>query len=77
MPRENLAKAADNGVINAQGLVITCEHGGNFIPIAYKELFPDQELLDTHRGFDPGALSMAKALATAFAAPLVAATISR
>ena len=60
------------------GLVITCEHGGNRIPNPYSDLFTDhQALLDSHRGFDPGALTMAKALATAFAAPLVTATVSR
>jgi predicted N-formylglutamate amidohydrolase len=60
------------------GLVITCEHGGNRIPCLYRDLFHShQALLDTHRGFDPGALSMARALATAFAAPLVASTVSR
>lgn len=60
------------------GLVITCEHGGNRIPKPYRELFYDhQALLNTHRGFDPGALMMAKALATAFTAPLVTATVSR
>jgi len=60
------------------GFVITCEHGGNRIPILYRELFhAHQALLDSHRGFDPGALIMARALATAFAAPLVASTVSR
>jgi predicted N-formylglutamate amidohydrolase len=34
-------------------------------------------LLDSHRGYDFGALVMAKALAAAFRAPLVSATISR
>jgi predicted N-formylglutamate amidohydrolase len=34
-------------------------------------------LLASHRGYDPGALLMAKALAGAFAAPLVSASISR
>jgi predicted N-formylglutamate amidohydrolase len=34
-------------------------------------------LLDSHRGFDPGALLMAKALARAFSAPLVTSTVSR
>lgn len=62
---------------SAQALVITCEHGGNHIPEAYQDLFQDQGLLDSHRGFDAGALSMAKDLAIAFAAPLVSATISR
>ncbi|WP_346284938.1 N-formylglutamate amidohydrolase [Zoogloea sp.] len=60
------------------GLVITCEHGGNRIPRAYRPLFADQlAVLDSHRGFDPGALEMAEELALAFAAPLVASTTSR
>jgi predicted N-formylglutamate amidohydrolase len=60
------------------GLVITCEHGGNRIPGPYRDLFRTHlALLNTHRGFDPGALIMAKALATKFAAPLVASTVSR
>ena len=63
---------------SGHGLVITCEHGGNRIPSAYRDQFQThQSLLDSHRGFDPGALIMARALATAFAAPLVASTVSR
>ncbi|HSN24267.1 MAG TPA: N-formylglutamate amidohydrolase, partial [Methylomicrobium sp.] len=59
-------------------LVITCEHGGNQIPGAYRDLFhAHQAQLDTHRGFDPGALIMARALSTAFASPLVVSTVSR
>jgi predicted N-formylglutamate amidohydrolase len=62
----------------SHGLLITCEHGGNRIPILYGGLFQaHQALLDSHRGFDPGALIMARALAKAFAAPLVASTVSR
>ena len=34
-------------------------------------------LLDSHRGYDPGALVMAKELARAFGAPLVTSTVSR
>ena len=60
------------------GLVITCEHGGNRIPGPYYDLFhTHRALLQTHRGFDPGALIMAKELATRFSAPLVASTVSR
>ena len=58
--------------------LVTCEHGGNRIPARYRTLFDGQRaLLDSHRGFDPGALALAKALARAFDAPLVAATVSR
>jgi predicted N-formylglutamate amidohydrolase len=58
--------------------IITSEHGGNRVPVPYRPLFRGQSaLLDSHRGYDPGSLVMAKALASAFAAPLVASTVSR
>src|ERR1700693_4755004 len=58
--------------------IITCEHGGNQIPAPYRRLFEEQRaLLDSHRGYDPGSLVMAKALASACRAPLVASTLSR
>jgi len=58
--------------------LITCEHGGNRIPAPYRALFRGQRaLLDSHRGHDPGALVMARALARAFQAPLVSSTVSR
>lgn len=59
-------------------LVITCEHGGNHIPAVYRPLFEGQDaVLQSHRGFDAGALKMAQTLAAAFGAPLVSATVSR
>ncbi len=58
--------------------LITCEHGGNRIPAPYRRLFRGRRaLLATHRGYDPGALVMARALAGAFRAPLVTSTVSR
>jgi predicted N-formylglutamate amidohydrolase len=58
--------------------LITCEHGGNRIPAPYRRLFQwRRALLDSHRGYDPGALVMARALASAFRAPLVTSTTSR
>jgi predicted N-formylglutamate amidohydrolase len=41
--------------------VITCEHGGNSIPGAFASLFFDaeaQHALNSHRGWDPGALAL-------------------
>ena len=62
----------------ARYLMISCEHGGNRIPLPWQHLFRDcQTLLESHRGFDPGALVMAKALARSFRAPLLSATVSR
>jgi predicted N-formylglutamate amidohydrolase len=58
--------------------LVTCEHGGNRIPAPYRSLFAGHAaLLGTHRGYDPGALIMAKELAKALHAPLVTSTISR
>jgi predicted N-formylglutamate amidohydrolase len=59
-------------------VIVTCEHGGNRIPLPWKPLFRcATALLATHRGFDAGALGMARTLARAFGAPLVATTVSR
>jgi predicted N-formylglutamate amidohydrolase len=63
---------------NPVSLLITCEHGGNRIPPRYRHLFRGHEdLLQTHRGYDAGGLTMAKDLAAAFQATLFVATISR
>jgi len=59
-------------------ILITCEHGGNRIPPRYRPLFAGFEtLLPTHRGYDPGALALARELARALSAPLFYATTSR
>jgi predicted N-formylglutamate amidohydrolase len=59
-------------------LLITCEHGGHEVPAAYASLFAGREaLLDTHRGWDPGALELAQQMARALDAPLFAATTTR
>jgi predicted N-formylglutamate amidohydrolase len=40
-----------------QKILITCEHGGNQIPKEFaKHFLQHQDLLQTHRGWDPGAL---------------------
>jgi len=58
--------------------VVTCEHGGNRIPAAYRHLFQGRdELLNSHRGYDAGALTMAESLAAALDAPILASTTSR
>jgi len=59
-------------------LLVTCEHGGNRIPWRYQEFFRGHEaLLRTHRGYDAGALRMARDMSAALACPLVASTVSR
>ena len=59
-------------------LVVTCEHGGNDIPVRYRRLFRRwRAVLDSHRGYDAGALIMARNLAEALDVPLVSSTVSR
>ena len=59
-------------------LIITCEHGGCEVPALFAPLFAGHEaLLQTHRGWDPGALLLARELADARNAPLFFATTTR
>lgn len=60
--------------------LVSCEHGGNQIPQAYRAFFSSTDaevLLATHRGYDAGALLMAEDLAASLPAPLVSSTVSR
>jgi predicted N-formylglutamate amidohydrolase len=42
-----------------QKILITCEHGGNKIPAEFAGIFAEEQaLLQTHRGWDPGALEL-------------------
>ncbi len=51
--------------------LITCEHAGKTVPDLYGRLFTAAtEVLDTHRGWDPGALEIASFLADKLGAPL-------
>jgi predicted N-formylglutamate amidohydrolase len=59
-------------------IVLTCEHGGNHVPKAYASLFRGEaKLLATHRGWDLGALAVARGLAKRLHAPLHFATTTR
>ncbi len=59
-------------------LLLTCEHGGNRVPRAYAPLFRGAgEALASHRGFDEGALPLARLLSRRLASPLLAVTCSR
>lgn len=59
-------------------LIVTCEHAGNDVPDAYRPLFTGHEhLLPTHRGWDPGALTLAREMAERFSAPLFFDTTTR
>ena len=58
--------------------VVTCEHAGNRVPAAYRTLFaPHAGPLASHRGWDPGALQLARTLASRLTAPLLATRTTR
>ena len=59
------------------GLVLVCEHASNFIPADLNALGLDDEALQSHIAWDPGALAVARAMAAALDAPLVASRVSR
>jgi predicted N-formylglutamate amidohydrolase len=59
-------------------VLLTCEHGGNRVPAEFSRLFHrHRELLRTHRGYDPGALELARTCARRLKAPLHFATVTR
>lgn len=59
-------------------LIVSCEHAGNRIPARYQAFFQGrEELLRSHRGWDPGALPLARAVAETLGIPLHASSVSR
>lgn len=59
-------------------LLLTCEHGGRRVPPRYSRLFRGHgRLLASHRGYDTGALALARALAAGLRCRLIAATTTR
>jgi predicted N-formylglutamate amidohydrolase len=64
--------------MQAHGLVVSCEHGGHAVPRDYAALFDGQQaVLQSHRGWDRGALRLARQFADALNAPLHSATTTR
>jgi len=59
-------------------VLISCEHAVNTVPVPWRQLFEDHEdVLTSHRGWDRGALDLAKFLAEKLSAPCLAARVSR
>jgi len=59
-------------------LLLTCEHAGNRIPREYAKLFKGADnVLSSHRGWDPGALDLTKRLSKYFRLPYLHVMWSR
>jgi predicted N-formylglutamate amidohydrolase len=59
-------------------LIITCEHAGNQVPECYNYIFDEiKDVVESHLGWDPGALEIARFLATECSAPLFSCETTR
>jgi predicted N-formylglutamate amidohydrolase len=58
--------------VKSPAIIISCEHGGNQIPPGWGHLFKDKhQLLQSHRGWDPGALLLAEKIVARNHCPFV------
>jgi len=65
-------------VVLSSAVVITCEHGGNKVPVQHRASFTGvDDVLASHRGWDSGALKLAKRFAKHFNASLHFSTVTR
>jgi predicted N-formylglutamate amidohydrolase len=59
-------------------IILTCEHASHRVPSAFKKEFRGQKaILLSHRGWDEGALPVAKTLSRKLSAPLISGHYSR
>ena len=86
MPEKGRAAADDylaGGVVEVTnpagrgGFLLVCEHAANAIPDEFGGLGLDNEAINSHIAWDPGALGVAQEMAARLDAPLVAQRVSR
>lgn len=59
-------------------IILSCEHAGNEVPEEYQSLFIEKsEILESHRGWDPGAWPLANYLSNQLSAPLFGCLTTR
>lgn len=59
-------------------VILSCEHAGNDVPENLRYLFKSEpNVLETHRGWDPGAWTLAQFLSTRMNAPLLGCHTTR
>ncbi|MCG7494074.1 N-formylglutamate amidohydrolase [Thalassobius sp. Cn5-15] len=62
---------------DAAPVVVVCEHASNAMPSEFGGLGLDRAARESHVAWDPGALPVARAIATSLHAPLIAGAASR
>jgi len=71
-------KPRSNSKNSQYQLILTCEHAGNRIPREYADLFKGaDDILNSHRGWDPGALDLTRRLSKYFHLPYLHVMWSR
>jgi len=64
--------------VTRRAIVLTCEHGGHRVPARWRDRFRGStRILRSHRGWDPGALGLARRVARRLPAPLRYSTVTR
>jgi len=59
-------------------VLVSCEHAGNAVPLEWADRFRGHdELLESHRGWDPGSAGVAERLASGLGAPHIACSGTR
>lgn len=62
----------------APAVMVTCEHAGHQVPREYRCLFSNRRrVLESHRGYDAGALDLATKFSDHFSAPLLSSNVTR
>jgi predicted N-formylglutamate amidohydrolase len=78
-PRDvGIEERCEQSSIKPHTFIVTCEHAVNLIPSEYQHLFTnDQDVLQTHRGYDIGACEIAEHFCQILDCPSVFASASR
>ena len=73
-----MSMCLNSKVDEATAVVVSCEHGGAEVPKDLRRAFLGcEDFLCTHRGYDAGALHLARLLAREVGAPLFYSTVTR
>lgn len=75
--KSNVTKSKSPPPRTETAWMLSCEHATNHIPPTWRHLFTDPELLESHRGWDPGAAGLARHFGRQLEAPVFLGQVSR
>lgn len=74
-PSEGVVQVCNKGA--KSNILLVCEHASNYFPTKYQNLGLDEDAIQSHAAWDPGAFSVAKHLSDNLDAALVFSGVSR